>query len=48
MDLEAWTLVIPIGIAIVGFWFLRKVVKLGVYLGLALLLVAGWWFFFVR
>lgn len=46
--MDAWTLVIPVAILVVAFWFLRKVVKLGFYLVAAALVVAAWWWFFVR
>jgi hypothetical protein len=42
------TILVPIAIAVVAFWLLRKILHVGFLLLLAAVLIFGWWFFFIR
>ncbi len=42
------TLVVIVIVGAVAWWLLRKVIHFGFLIALGLIVLFGWWFFFVR
>ncbi|GMQ84824.1 MAG: hypothetical protein BMS9Abin07_0389 [Acidimicrobiia bacterium] len=42
------TLIVIVIVGSVAWWLLRKVIHIGLLLGIGLVVLFGWWWFFVR
>jgi len=46
--MDIWTILIPVAVIAIGWWLLRKILHIGFIVAVGLLVLFGWWFFFIR